>query len=97
MERNVKTINVLNVEELRDEFANLLADAMKKVREQEENERLLTSKEVCDILGISRPTLDSWVRRGFLAKAYGSERKIYYKKGEVMETLNSRKKGGSYE
>ena len=50
------------------------------------NKPILTRKEVLILLGITPPTLDKWVRKGFLIK-YGIEGKVFFKLKNILEAL----------
>lgn len=53
---------------------------------QEKVDELITRKEVCELLGISYPTLGRWSSKG-IVKAYRIGKKIRFKRGEVMQAL----------
>lgn len=60
---------------------------LETTKQQEENpERLLNPKEVCELLGISMPTLHNWKGKGILT-SYGAGQKRYYKYSEVLKAL----------
>ena len=49
------------------------------------HEKMLTTREVCDILGITRRTLFAYVKAGKLSAVQYSPRKLRYSQTEVME------------
>ena len=55
-------------------------------KDQDNPERLLNPKEVCELLGISIPTLHNWRNKGILI-AYGTQQKRFYKYSEVLKAL----------
>ena len=65
----------------------------------EQNEKLITSKEVKSILGITLPTVYAWTEKGILTPIYLG-RKKYYKRSEIFHERDERlktnkKKGGN--
>lgn len=50
------------------------------------SDRLLSRKEVAEMLGISISTVHNWTTVGRL-KAYGGGRRVYYKSSEVENAL----------
>ncbi len=48
-----------------------------------EKSRLITSKEACEILGISKPTLSDWAKKGRITPIRRSARSIRYAAAEV--------------
>lgn len=64
-----------------------LNELQKAVAPQPET-TLLTRKEVAKMLGISLPTLHSWVKNGTI-QAYRIGNKVRFKKSEVLEALQS--------
>ncbi len=55
-------------------------------KEEENPDRLMNPKEVCELLGISMPTLHNWKNAGRLT-SYGAGQKRYYKYSEVLKAL----------
>ncbi len=51
-----------------------------------EDDPLLTSEEVCELLSITKSTLWKRTKDGKL-QSYGQGRRIYYKKSEVLNSL----------
>ena len=85
----------------KDELNKLISDAVTKAfstqtlpGENTKVEQFLSRQETADLLKISLVTLHDWVNHGVL-KSYKLQRRVYFKKEEVMATLNSAKmKGG---
>jgi excisionase family DNA binding protein len=51
-------------------------------------EKLLTRKEVAELLNVSCVTLHDWTKKG-IVKAYRIGNRIRYKETEIMETLTN--------
>jgi predicted site-specific integrase-resolvase len=45
---------------------------------------LITTKETCEILGITKPTLWAWAKRGIVTPQVG-DRRYWYVKNEIVE------------
>ena len=58
--------------------------------DQEKDENLLTRKQAKELLNISFPTLSDWTKKKKI-KSYGIGRRVYYKKNEILESLDSLK------
>jgi excisionase family DNA binding protein len=64
---------------IREEIQNALAA---------KDERLLTPKEVCTMLSITRPTLHNWTKDGKVnCSRLGS--RVYYSKADVMAAMKT--------
>ena len=57
-----------------------------KVSTTKQEDTLLTRDEVCDLLSINKSTLWKRTKAGKL-QSYGSGRRVYYKRSEVLESL----------
>ena len=53
---------------------------------QPDRKELLTIKEACELLQITRTTLWRWCKKGTV-KSYGMEGEKYFKRSEIMEAL----------
>ncbi len=51
--------------------------------------KLINAKEAMSLLGVSRPTLRSFVRRGCLTQIKLSQRKIRFDENEVLHFANT--------
>ena len=51
---------------------------------------LLTRAEVCDLLRISRPTLDRWVTSGRLQRLHIGPRTVRYSTDEVLALIEAK-------
>ena len=82
------------------ELRSLISDAVRETVQPiidaaiapPKNDDFLTRKEVCNILGVSLPTLLDWTRKGRIAgHRIGS--RIRYKRSEVESSLKAIKTG----
>jgi excisionase family DNA binding protein len=74
-----------------EQLQNLINDAVKIGIEQtlpapKDQTRLLTRKEVCELLNITLVTLHEWTKNGTIA-AYKVGSRVRYKQSEVFNTL----------
>jgi hypothetical protein len=67
-------------------FKTQLEDFKKELNTKEENEDLLTRKEVLELLKINASTLWHWTNKGRI-NVYKFANKCYYKKSEILDTL----------
>ena len=61
-------------------------EAFRKNTSTENPDELLTREDACLLLKISLTSLWNWTKKGKL-KAYGMGNRVYYKRGELMESL----------
>jgi hypothetical protein len=61
-------------------------EGFKKNRPTENPDELLTRAEACILLKINITTLHNWTKKGKII-AYGIGNRVYYKRGELMESL----------
>lgn len=91
MENNIKALQIQGVNAkdlinaLKDEVLSGITHLLQPQPQTTEN-RLLTRKEVSELLSISLVTLHTWSKNGTL-KAYRIGNKVRYKESEVMEAL----------
>ena len=57
---------------------------------RQEAEKMITTKEVCNMLGVSRRTLFNYVQEGKLKPVQYSPRKIRYRYAEVSDFASGR-------
>ena len=74
-----------------EQLQSFINDAVKTGIEQTQptqtdQPRLLTRKQVCDLLSITPPTLHEWTRNGTIC-AYKVGTRVRYKESEVMQVL----------
>jgi excisionase family DNA binding protein len=74
-----------------DQLESIINDAVKHGIEQANaipsvSQKLLTRKQVCELLSITPPTLHEWTRNGTIT-AYKVGTRIRYKESEVAHTL----------
>ena len=87
----------ITAEELFKRLDNMIKDQMALFSKQLKNSNpnssdqdLLSRKEVCQILKISLPTLNTWTKEG-LIPSYRIGTRILYKSEDVNSALNKRK------
>jgi hypothetical protein len=61
-------------------------EEFKKNVPTENPDELLTRAEACALLKINITTLHNWTKKGKII-AYGIGNRVYYKRGELMESL----------
>ncbi len=92
MYENVKRMQNLILTQLSiEQLQNIINDAVKSGIErtaptQTDATKLLTRKEVCELLSITAPTLHEWTKTGIVA-AYKVGTRVRYKHSEVLNTL----------
>ena len=67
-------------------FKTQIEDLKKELSTKQENEDLLTRKEVLELLKINASTLWHWTNKGRI-NVYKFANKCYYKKSEILDTL----------
>lgn len=80
----------------REELQTLIKDAVstsiasqKQPSAEPQIEKLLNVKEVSEILGVSRPTIDKLIKEGKIASTYVLGRKMFTKK-DIEQFIESR-------
>jgi len=85
-------IESVDVELLRSFIAKAVEEEFEKLKEdlftEREKDELLSRLETADLLKISLPTLLDWRKKG-IVKPYKMGNRVYYKRAEIMDTLNS--------
>lgn len=73
-----------------DELIELLSERVceKLAAKETKEEKLLTSKQVCDLLSITAPTLNDRCSNG-LIKKYRTGRKVLFKESEILASLQN--------
>ena len=92
----LENLNTQTLKELiKDSVKELFKDNSLKSQLQELNthnpDELLTRTETCEFLQIDSSTLWHWTNKGKV-KAYGIANRRYYKKAELLESLQPLKK-----
>jgi response regulator of citrate/malate metabolism len=84
-----------------EDLTKLIEDAvdqsvLKSLQSSLESEEVIMSNtQVLEMLGISRTTLHSYVRRGIISCfKLGEDGKSYYHRGQIQEALFGKKKAG---
>lgn len=78
-------------QELKEIVHDAVKEALSEFKEEfrtEQQVKLLTRKEVAEMLRISLPTLHQWTKMGKL-KAYRKSGRVYYKSNEILYELES--------
>ncbi|MCB0401147.1 MAG: helix-turn-helix domain-containing protein [Flavobacteriales bacterium] len=88
----MKTI-VISVEEFQQILDQRLDLALSKLGKEEEHgeETLVTRKDIARLFGVSLVTVNAWMKKGLLP-FHRINRRIYFKKSEVLATLENVKK-----
>jgi excisionase family DNA binding protein len=86
---NPTIIYNLNKEALETVLQKIVDAAIEKHFEKPKEEKLLTIRQVCDLLDVNKSTLWHWHKEGYLKKIYigGKPR---YKESEVMAIREGR-------
>lgn len=88
---NEQLIITLKVGELKNIIDESVTKALIKAPSKPEEETLLKRKEVAKIFGVSLVTLNQWMRDGRIP-CHRINSRVFFKRTEVMEALNSVKK-----
>lgn len=88
----MKTI-VITVEEFQKILDDRLELALSRLNQEEghKEETLVTRKDIARLFGISLVTVNAWMKKGLLP-FHRINRRVYFKKSEVLATLESVKK-----
>lgn len=65
--------------------------AIRKQQQEDQQEKLLSTKEICKLFGVTPVTVSAWINKGSLTP-YTKGRKNLFKYSEVMESLKKLKK-----
>ena len=79
---NTKLLKDFVSEAVKEEFEKL----KKELYIEREKDELLSREQTADLLKISLPTLLDWRKKG-IVKPYKMGNRVYYKRAEIMETL----------
>ncbi len=90
---NEQLIVTLKVDELKSIIDESIANALTKVPQKTEEDTLLKRIDVAKLFGVSLVTLNQWMRDGRILYHRINSR-VFFKRAEVMEALNSVKKYG---
>ena len=92
LDNNANVSVTIGLDDLRvvaTEFANYLLDGMREnVPPIDGEEELLTIADVCQLLGVTKPTLWRWDKMGYLCKVMVGNR-IHYRKEDVKRIMNN--------
>jgi hypothetical protein len=79
-------ISPADLEELIRKVVSEQLQEFRKNNTTESPDELLTREDACLLLKISLTSLWNWTKKGKL-KAYGIGNRVYYKRGELIESL----------
>ena len=80
---NIENLSYL-IEEMIEEKVNKAVKAITEKMREGNNDELLTRKEALSLLKTSDPTLNKWVKEGYLKKICLGKR-VMYRKKEVLD------------
>jgi len=92
-------IQVLNGNEIKyitiTEFVTIISDELNKPSVTQtppigDSNQILSIIELCELLGITKPTVNSWVKKGLLFPVKLSSR-VYFMRRDIDELLKSKK------
>lgn len=86
------TVIQMTPQELKEIVHDAVREALSEFKDEfqrEQQVKLLTRKEVAEMLRISLPTLNQWTKMGKL-KAYRKSGRVYYKRNEILHELESK-------
>jgi hypothetical protein len=88
MENSIMLHNIApaDLEELIRKVVSEQLQEFRKNNTTESPDELLTREDACLLLKISLTSLWNWTKKGKL-KAYGIGNRVYYKRGELIESL----------
>ena len=88
----MKTI-VISVEEFQKILDERLELALSRLNQEEEHgeETLVTRKDIARLFGVTLVTVNAWMKKGLLPY-HRINRRIYFKKSEVLATLENVRK-----
>lgn len=85
----------LNVDDLLDMIDGCIKDALsikeEAKTEQSEPEDLLSIEDIQKIFKVSKVTVHKWKKKG-LIPFYKMNRRVYFKKSEVIDSMNHKKR-----
>lgn len=86
----------LSISELTDTIKGIVADEMKNALTtltdslpKDTTPEYLTRKETAEMLGVSLPTLHSYVKKGYLTAHRVGEKTVRFKREDVEKALNA--------
>lgn len=86
----------LSLDDLTDTIKSIVADEMKNALTtltdsfpKDKTPEYLTRKETAEMLGVSLPTLHSYVKKGYLTAHRVGEKTVRFKREDVEKALNA--------
>lgn len=97
MKKNLQipATTIIPLDDFCEMIRSIVEEAIIKAKKEEIIERPLSPKEASELLQVSKATLRTWTNEG-LIKVYKIGGKVYYKQGELFESLSKRKKYKQY-
>ena len=86
----VNGLDITALAEKIDNLTNALTGRVTETTATAPEEKLLTRTETAQMLGVTKPTIIEWGKKGIL-KCYRIGNRVRYKQSEVMETLTNTK------
>lgn len=68
---------VVNAADLKEMFLSWLEDWQEKQSQREKEDKYLTREDVCAILGVTKPTLWRWQKKGYFIPVKVGNRSFY--------------------
>jgi len=89
--RNITvSVSLKDLQEYSHALIGMTESRLTKVVEEQKAERYLSVDEVCQMLGVSRPTLSRWQKKGYLTP-YKLGGKLKYRRTELYRMLNDQR------
>ena len=79
------------VRAIKDGIKEVLHEAPTNSQNQENEEQLLSIEDVQEIFNVSKVTIHKWKKQG-LIPYYKLNRKVYFKRSEVINSLQDKKR-----
>ena len=79
---------------IKEGVKNQLTDFKKELETQSAKDELMTRSEACDFLRVDESTIYHWTRKGKV-KAYAIANRRYYKRSELIESIQLLKTKGN--
>ena len=84
-------VSTISIDDLLISFREIVKEEIRHHDHNLQQEKLLSTTEVCSLLNITSVTLATWVKKD-LIKKYTVGRKNLYKHSEIIESLRTLKK-----
>ena len=77
----------MTISEMKEILISPLIEEIRKLKKEEDVDVVFTKTQAQKFLNVSMPTLHKWTRKGIL-KSYKIQKRVYYKKSEILQSLN---------